>query len=146
MHIRYPIQIVTNGLDQALLAVQKGIAVTLLGGPVKRVTHAIAGITAYQQLVKLNFDFAFIGMNGLSAVKGLTTTNIEEASLKECAMRQSQHIRILMDESKVGQIFEHKVDVPSQATILLNANTEDIHPEEIKQLKAIFDLQLVKGT
>lgn len=117
-----------------------------MGGPVKRVTHAIAGITAYQQLVKLNFDFAFIGMNGLSAVKGLTTTNIEEASLKECAMRQSQHIRILMDESKVGQIFEHKVDVPSQATILLNANTEDIHPEEIKQLKAIFDLQLVKGT
>src|SRR5699024_10144087 len=103
------IQIVTNGVDQALLALQRGIDVTLLGGPVKQNTHAIAGRRAYQQLERINSSFAFIGMNGINFENGLTTTNLDEAMIKECAMQLSHKIRILMDDSKINHVYEFKV-------------------------------------
>ncbi len=49
-----------------------------------------------------------MGMNGLHENQGLTTTNMDEALLKECAMNQSQRIRILMDDTKIDQVYELK--------------------------------------
>jgi DeoR family fructose operon transcriptional repressor len=140
------IHLVTNGVDQALMALDRGIEVTLLGGTVKRNTHAIAGMTAYKQLEKMNFAFAFMGMNGLSEKQGLTTTNIEEATLKELAMNQSQKIRILMDESKLNQVYEYKVEAPSQAIILINQEAEDKKIQSINKLKDKYDMQFVAET
>lgn len=137
------VHVMTNGVDHALTALQKGIDVTILGGQIKPNTHAIAGMATYQQLEKMNFAYAFMGMNGIHAESGLTTTNIDEAILKELAMKQSQHIRILMDDSKVNQIYEFKVDVPSQAIILLNEEAQQEHSGEIKQLIKKYDLDFV---
>ncbi len=137
------IQIVTNGVDQALLALQRGIDVTLLGGPVKQNTHAIAGLTAYQQLERMNFSFAFIGMNGINFENGLTTTNLDEAMIKECAMQQSHKIRILMDDSKINHVYEFKVNAPTQAIILLNKAAKINSPETIDKLTNHFDLHFI---
>lgn len=137
------LHLVTNGIDHALLALQRGIEVTLLGGSVKRNTHAIAGMTAYKQLEKYNFSLSFIGMNGLSHPEGLTTTNIEEAGLKERAMHQSQKIRILMDDSKIDHVFEFKVEAPTQAIILLNNEAKEEHSKSIKTIGEQYDLYFV---
>lgn len=137
------IQIVTNGVDQALLALQRGISVTLLGGPVKQSTHAIVGITAYQQLERMNFPLAFIGMNGISVENGLTTTNLDEVALKECAMQQSHKIKILMDDSKLNQVYEFKVKTPSQAIIVLNKEATERSPDTIEKLTEQYDFHLV---
>src|SRR5699024_4116575 len=73
------LKLVTNGIDHALLDLKRGIEVTLLGGMIKRNTQAIADMTAYKQLSKINFSASFMGMNGLHENQGLTTTNIDEA-------------------------------------------------------------------
>lgn len=138
------LHLVTNGVDHALLALQRGIEVTLLGGTVKPNTHAIAGMTAYKQLEKMNFSFSFIGMNGLSTGQGLTTTNLDEATIKESAMHQSQKIRILIDDSKIDQVYEFKVDAPTQAIILLNAEAKETHPENIEKIRTMYDLHFVE--
>lgn len=140
----HPLKLVTNGIDQALLAVQRGIEVELLGGSVKPTTHAIAGITAYQQLERMNFSYAFMGMNGIHEVSGLTTTNMEEALLKELAMQQSQNIRILMDDSKLSEVYAYKVKAPSQAILLLNEKTEPDFEAEIKLIQKTYDVTLVQ--
>lgn len=137
------LRIVTNGVDQALLAVQRGIEVELLGGLVKPTTHAIAGINAYQQLERMNFSYAFIGMNGIHEGNGLTTTNMEEALLKELAMQQSQNIRILMDDSKVNEVYSYKVNAPSQAIILVNGQAKIAHEEAIEKIQQTVDLTIV---
>lgn len=134
------LRIVTNGLDQALLAIQRGIEVELLGGLVKPSTHAIAGIQAYQQLERMNFSYSFMGMNGIHEGNGLTTTNMEEALLKELAMQQSQNIRILMDDSKVNEVYAYKVQAPSQAIVVLN---EGEHKEAIEKIQQQIDLTIV---
>ncbi len=139
------IQLVTNGVDQALLAVQRGIAVELLGGAVKPTTHAIAGVAAYQQLERMNFSYAFMGMNGIHEEKGLTTTNMDEALLKELAMQQSQNIRILMDDSKMNEIYAYKVHSPSQAIVLLNDKAAGEYETEIEKIQETYDVTIVEA-
>ncbi|MBU5593864.1 DeoR/GlpR family DNA-binding transcription regulator [Amphibacillus sp. MSJ-3] len=138
------IHMVTNGVDQALLALQRGIKVTLLGGPVKQNTHAIIGLTAFHQLERMNFSFAFIGMNGISKENGLTTTNLDEAMIKECAMQQSQNIRILMDDSKLNHVYQYKVKAPSQAIILLNRKAQIKAPETVEKISNHYDLHFIE--
>lgn len=140
------LHLVTNGVNHALLALQRGIEVTLLGGTVKKNTHAIAGMTAYKQLEKYNFSISFIGMNGINDDQGLTTTNMDEAILKECAMNQSQKIRILMDDSKIGHVYEFKVDAPTQAIILLNDKIKKNSTENIEKISEQYDLHFVDET
>lgn len=137
------LQVVTNGVEHALTAIQRGLNVTIVGGQVKPNTHGIAGMVAYQQLEKMNFAYAFIGMNGIHEQHGLTTTNIEEAVLKELAMEQSQSIRILMDDSKVDQIYEFKVGVPSQAIILLDDKAEENKETNIDKIIERYDIQFI---
>jgi DeoR family fructose operon transcriptional repressor len=138
------LQLVTNGVDHALLALKRGFDVILLGGHIKRNTHAIADMTAYRQLEKFNFSLSFMGMNGLHEKQGLTTTNMDEALLKECAMNQSQRIRILMDDSKVDQVYQFKVEAPTQAIILLNSQAKTKNPSSIEKLNEKFDLHFVE--
>jgi Transcriptional regulators of sugar metabolism len=139
------IQLVTNGVDHALLALKRGFDVTLLGGHIKKNTHAIADMTAYKQLEKFNFSLAFMGMNGLHENQGLTTTNMDEALLKECAMNQSQKIRILMDDTKIDQVYEFKVKAPTQSIILLNNQAKTKYSSSIEKLNEIFDLHFVEN-
>lgn len=138
------LKLVTNGIDHALLALNRGIEVTLLGGMVKRNTHAIADMTAYKQLSKINFSASFMGMNGLHENQGLTTTNIDEATLKECAMDQSQNIYLLMDDTKIDQVYEFKVDLPTSAKIFINQEAATKHPQKIKKLKVKYDIEMIE--
>lgn len=138
------IQIVTNGVDHALIALQRNLPVTIIGGPVKPYTHAIAGITAYQQLQKFNFETAFIGMNGLTSSKGLTTTNIDEATLKEVAMAQCQRVYILVDSSKLDQVYEFKVEAPKWATILIEQDPVLSDSQTLKELYNQYNIHIIK--
>lgn len=137
------LHIVTNGVDHALAAVEKELNVTIIGGAVKPNTHAIAGMQAYEQLSKMNFTHAFMGMNGIHPQSGLTTTNIDEATLKELAMKQSQNIRVLMDDTKVGQVFEYKVEVPTQAIILLNEKANTHYEKMLEEISEEYDIHFV---
>lgn len=138
------IQVVTNGVDQALLAIQRGLSVTIVGGEIKPNTHAIAGMIAYRQLERMNFSHAFMGMNGIHEETGLTTTNIDEALMKELAMQQSQNIRLLMDESKIGKVYDFKVEVPTQAIVLMDKKSNTHSKTTLEKISERYDLQFVE--
>lgn len=139
------IHVVTNGVDHALLAIQRGLKVTIVGGEIKPNTHAIAGMTAYRQLEKMVFSHAFMGMNGIHEDTGLTTTNIDEALMKELAMQQSQNIRLLMDESKIGKVYDFIVKVPTQTIVLIDKQSDTISEATLKNISRQYDLQIVEG-
>lgn len=138
------IQVVTNGVDHALMAIQRGLSVTIVGGEIKPNTHAIAGMTAYKQLERMNFSHAFMGMNGIHEETGLTTTNIDEALMKELAMQQSRNIRLLMDESKIGKVYDFKVEVPTQAIVLMDKNSNTHSKVRLEKISKRYDLQFVE--
>ena len=101
--------VVTNGLAQAELLTDLGIETILLGGSVKHGTKAVIGPTAEAALQTYYFDVAFIGMNGIDEVFGLTTPSVEEAAIKRWAIHQSDATYLLADRSKLGQRFFAKV-------------------------------------
>lgn len=97
------ITVVTNSVIHASALAEQQITTIILGGVIKSNTRAIINTTAFEQLQSLRFDQAFIGTNSISAEFGYATPDIEEAHIKQLAMKNSQHSFILADHSKFGQ-------------------------------------------
>lgn len=94
---------VTNAVSHALQLAENGFRVILIGGEVKSSTEAIVGNEAYVALQKYHFTKGFFGTNGISRRSGFTTPDINEAMIKECAMKHSRIPYVLCDHSKFHQ-------------------------------------------
>ncbi|MCL1948917.1 MAG: DeoR/GlpR family DNA-binding transcription regulator [Turicibacter sp.] len=110
--------VVTNSVNHAAKLDAPLIEVLVIGGKIKKATEAIVGSFALKQLQSFHFDRAFLGMNGIDPDLGYTTPDIEEAVLKEMAMKQSEHSYVLADESKFGLKAFVSVAPLKMATIL----------------------------
>ncbi len=94
---------VTNGFIHAHLLARRGFRVILTGGEVKASTEALVGVSCVEAIKNYNFTKCFLGTNGISAQCGLTTPEIDEASVKRAAAEQSYVTYILADSSKFGK-------------------------------------------
>jgi DeoR family fructose operon transcriptional repressor len=61
----------------------------------------------------------FLGANGLSADFGFTTSDSEEAAVKEAMMKSSQENVVLADHTKFGAVFPAVFANPSQIDRLI---------------------------
>lgn len=95
---------VTNAVSHALMLAEKGMHVILIGGEMKAATEAIVGNEAYQNMQKYNFTKGFFGTNGVDKNTGFTTPDVNEALVKECAIKHSQAPYVLCDGGKFNQI------------------------------------------
>jgi DeoR family fructose operon transcriptional repressor len=93
---------VTNGIAHAKKLTKKGLKVFVIGGELKLSTEAIIGIEAVSGIQKYNFTKAFIGTNGISVTRGLTTPDVEEAMLKSRVCELSYVTFVLADSTKFG--------------------------------------------
>ena len=98
------IGILTNSVSHLAKLTDDRLIVYLLGGRVKKVTDAIIGSQALEQLSAYQFNSAFVGANGFDNEHGAMTPDHEEAAIKGLAVKQSQNAFILADSSKLGQM------------------------------------------
>lgn len=118
------ITVVTNGVPHAALLTDYKIDTFLLGGKIKQKTKAIIGTLAEKQLDSFHFTKAFMGMNGVDLHYGLSTPDIEEASVKQKAIRQSNEPYILADQSKLGEVSFVKVADIDDCAIITDKSTK----------------------
>ncbi|MDN6398556.1 MAG: DeoR family transcriptional regulator, partial [Alkalibacterium sp.] len=90
-----------------------------------------------QQLDKVNFNKAFMGMNGVDGNKGYTTPDIEEAAIKAKAIEQSDQAYVLVDTSKVNDISFSKVASIEECTIITNHLSDE--QEDIKEHTIVME-------
>lgn len=97
---------VTNAVDHAKRLAVRGFHVILIGGMLKSSTEAVVGAEAVEQLKKYHFSKGFFGTNGIHPVSGFTTPDINEALLKEAAVKNTQpgNRYVLGARSKFGAI------------------------------------------
>ena len=95
---------VTNGIAHAKALIQAGFKTYIAGGQLKFTTEAIIGHDAAAYIEKYNFTKAFMGTNGIDIDRGFTTPDIDEALIKEAAIKHSYISYILADSSKFKQI------------------------------------------
>ena len=95
--------VVTNALPVATtLSVRPNVAVHLIGGRLRARTLATVDDWALRQLADIYVDVAFIGTNGISIERGLTTPDPAEAAVKRAMIAAARRTVVLADHTKVG--------------------------------------------
>lgn len=131
------LKIITNGLRQAEVFGEMGLEVSILGGHIKSGTLAVVGIQAIQQMEQFYFDRVFLGINGIEMAAGLTTPDIQEALIKQTAIKQSRQAYVLADASKFNKVSFAKVAELDQAIIF----TDELSPEDARKFEEAAEIE-----
>ena len=95
--------VVTNSVTiAATVASRRNLTLYLLGGRVRARTMAAVGDWASAALRDVFVDVAFLGTNGYSVARGLTTPDPSEAAVKRAAVAAARRCVVLADSSKAG--------------------------------------------
>ncbi|MBY5034463.1 DeoR/GlpR family DNA-binding transcription regulator [Streptococcus gallolyticus] len=130
------ITVVTNSIHHAAKLVESQIPTMIVGGMVKASTDASIGAVAVEQIRRLNFDKAFLGMNAVDECD-YTTPDMEEAIIKRTVLENSKTPYILLDASKIGQKSFVKVAPVHQASLITNATDSQLLQKIKKKTKVI---------
>ena len=95
--------VVTNSvLHAAAMAHRPNITTLVLGGRVRSRTLACVDEWAIEGLKGLYADVAFVGTNGITASRGLTTPDRNEAAIKNAMLLAARRRIVLADNTKFG--------------------------------------------
>jgi DeoR family fructose operon transcriptional repressor len=98
-----PLTVVTNALPTAVaLAGRPNVSLLMLGGRVRGHTLGTVEHWATRMLDDLLIDLAFLGTNGISVERGLTTPDPAVAAVKSAAVAAARRRILLADRSKFG--------------------------------------------
>jgi DeoR family fructose operon transcriptional repressor len=96
--------IFTNALPVGLeLAGRRSPQVYVIGGRVRGRTLAHVDDWALRQLADLRVDVAFVGTNGMTVERGLSTPDPSEAAVKRAMCRAAQQVVVVTDHTKIGE-------------------------------------------
>lgn len=101
---RRGVQIVTNSL--LLLAHARAnpeLEVLLTGGEFFPDTESMVGPTALEMIYKFNARIAFVGTDGFTADRGITTRYAQGAAINRAMAKQSEEVWLVADSSKYGR-------------------------------------------
>ena len=95
--------VVTNAMPIAMsLTARPNVTVLTIGGRVRGRTLAMVDSWALRVLADTFVDVAFIGTNGVSVERGLTTPDVAEAAVKRAMLGAARRVVVLADHTKVG--------------------------------------------
>ena len=135
---RRNLTVVTDSIHHAAKLVDKNFKTIIIGGFVKQSTDASIGRAAVEQISQLNFDKAFIGMNGVDE-SFLTTPDMEEAAIKKTIIENAQKTYVLLDASKIGQVSFAKVARIERVTLITN-HSESVLFNKIKEKTEVIEV------
>ncbi len=118
--------VVTNSVSAAAtLATHPGVSLYVLGGRVRGRTGATVGAWLTAALDTIGVDVAFVGTNGLSADRGLTTPDQAEASAKAAMVRCARRVVCVTDATKVGDDHLHRFAAVEDVDLVITDDTLD---------------------
>ena len=111
--------VVNSPVIAAVLGTRANINVLLLGGRVRGKTLATVDDWALRPLADLYVDVAFLGTNGCSVERGLTTPDPAEAAVKRAMIAASRRRVLLADHTKVGNDYLARFGSLSDVDLLI---------------------------
>jgi DeoR family galactitol utilization operon repressor len=98
------IHIVTNStLAFANARANPQMQISIVGGEFRRASESLVGPIALQAIERLNVSLAFVGTDGFTVEKGMTTHLIEGAEVVAAMVRQARTSVLVADSSKYGK-------------------------------------------
>lgn len=128
------VAVVTNGLNIAMeLEHYPDVTVLVTGGTVRPLQHSLVNPYATLMLSQIQADKLFLGCNGVSADKGVTNSNLQEAEIKQAMIRAAKQVIVLADSSKIGAVAAARV---AELTEISQVITDtDADPVELARLQ-----------
>ncbi|WSL76639.1 DeoR/GlpR family DNA-binding transcription regulator [Kitasatospora sp. NBC_01266] len=132
--------VVTNSLLVAqALAHANRVEVVMTGGTLRGSNYALVGSGAEQSLHGLRVSKAFISGSGLTAERGLSTTNMLSASVDRALVQSATEVIVLADHTKLGTDTMFQT-VPTDAiTRLVTDEQAAGHDPTARELDALAD-------
>jgi len=132
----HELTIVTNSLPIATMVAQHpGLSLYLLGGRVRGRTLAAVGAWVTDALSDVFVDVAFIGTNGLSVERGLTTPDQSEAAAKRAMITAARRSVVLTDHTKIGvDQFSRFAELSDIAAVITD---DGLDPETAAEIEAL---------
>ena len=126
--------VVTHSIPVASVLVSRpNVTLHLLGGVVRGRTLAAVGEWTKAQISEVFADVAFMGTNGISVERGLTTPDLAEASVKRALIDASRRTVVLADHSKFGrEDFARVVPLAAVDTIITDLGLDVELAEDIE--------------
>lgn len=97
--------VVNSPVIAATLGIRPNLNVLQLGGRVRGRTLATVDDWALRPLADIYVDVAFIGTNGCTVERGLTTPDPAEAAVKRAMINSSRRTVLLADHTKIGNNY-----------------------------------------
>lgn len=127
--------VVTHGLPiVTVLAGRPNITLHLVGGTVRGRTLAAVGSWALAALTQIHADVVFLGTNGVTVERGLTTPDLAEAQVKRALVAAARRVVVLADHTKLG-VSDFALVAPLSAVDVLVTDT-DAAPELVDEIEA----------
>ena len=132
---RQDLTVVTNALNIAVeLAVRANLKLIVTGGVARSASYELVGPLADATLQGIYVDLAFVGVDGIDAVHGLTTQNEVEAATDRALMARAGRTIVVADASKLGHVaFAFIAALGPVEALLTDA---DADPAEVERLRA----------
>ena len=133
---RTGVQIVTNStLVFTYARLNPGLEVILTGGQFHRESESLVGPVALASIRRFNARVAFVGTDGFTSDRGLTTQFAEGAEVISAMNERAEETWLLADSSKYGRAgFVSVLDLPELSGIITDSG---IGPESVEVLKQI---------
>ncbi|MDR1506264.1 MAG: DeoR/GlpR family DNA-binding transcription regulator [Treponema sp.] len=101
---RRDIHIVTNStLVFSYARLNPNLQITMTGGEFRRATESLVGPIALDTISRLNVRLAFVGTDGFSLERGMTTHLVEGAEIVKAMKLRTETTVLLADSSKSGR-------------------------------------------
>ena len=101
---RTDLTLVTNSLKAATELADSGPKVLLIGGELRRISQTMVGPLTSRVLGQVHVDKAFMGTMGFCLKTGLTTTDPNEAYVKNLVADQAGQVVLMADSSKAEKV------------------------------------------
>ena len=99
------VTVATNDISIAnRLAEAKGIAVTVIGGSLRKGYYSTQGYLALHALENINADKVFIGVDALDVKRGFMITNDAEIMVKKMMLKSAKEVIVICDHSKFENV------------------------------------------
>ncbi|WP_031506368.1 DeoR/GlpR family DNA-binding transcription regulator [Streptomyces megasporus] len=132
--------VVTNSLLVAqALAHANRVEVVMTGGTLRGSNYALVGSGAEQSLQGLRVSRAFLSGSGLTAERGLSTSNMLSASVDRALVQAATEVVVLADHTKLGVDTMFQTVAPELITRLVTDEPPPHEERATAELRALAD-------
>ncbi|MBE3598315.1 MAG: DeoR/GlpR transcriptional regulator [Limnochordaceae bacterium] len=134
--------VITSSLNIALeLEKYPYVTVLVTGGTLRSLQHSLVNPYGTLLLSQVNADKLFLGCNGVSAAKGITNANLQEAEIKRAMIAAAKQVIVVADHSKIGSVaVAHVAPLSAVDRVVTDQAADPREVEHIRQAGVEVDL------